>query len=109
MSIQSTGLSGEERNLSSARDVPEPIDPSDLADENEAAETLGVVPGTLATWRSKGLGPVYVKVGRTIRYPRAAIRNHLAAGLITPSPAEVRRLARVNQSESTASPKRRAS
>ena len=65
-----------------------PIDPREyperLLPENEAAEILGVVPGTLANWRARGIGPEYVRLGtRTIRYPRdkleAFARHELSA------------------------------
>jgi hypothetical protein len=74
----------------------EPIDLTDLAREQEAAQTLNVKQGTLGTWRSLGKGPLFIKRGRTIWYPRAALRNYLAAGLMTPQPAHVRRFARAN-------------
>ena len=34
----------------------------------EAAETLGVSRRTLETWRFTGNGPIFVKVGRAVRY-----------------------------------------
>jgi hypothetical protein len=41
--------------------------------------------GTLRNWRSQGRGPPYVKVGRTVLYPHAALKtweltNTLAGG-----------------------------
>jgi hypothetical protein len=90
MSQQSTGLSDAER-----------IDLTDLADADEAAQTLGVSKSTLPTWRAQGRGPVYIKSGRTIFYPRAGLRNHLRAGLTTPTPARERRLARAQATIST--------
>lgn len=36
----------------------------------EAAEVLGLHPGTLANWRNRKLGPPYLKIGRAIRYRR---------------------------------------
>lgn len=44
---------------------------------DELAAELGVTTGTLANWRSRGIGPEYLKLtpGRTgrIRYTRAAV------------------------------------
>jgi helix-turn-helix protein len=79
----------------------EPINPSDSADEQEAAVELGVTSGTLATWRSQGRGPIYFKAGRRVRYPRAALRNFLASKLTVPQPARVRRLARAHAAVSS--------
>lgn len=41
----------------------------DLINEQEAAEFLGVVPGTLSVWRSTGRYAIpFVKVGHLVRY-----------------------------------------
>lgn len=43
----------------------------DLLDEKQAAEFLGVAPGTLSVWRSRGRYQVpFVKVGHLVRYRR---------------------------------------
>lgn len=34
----------------------------------EAAEYLGLRPGTLEIWRWSGKGPAYLKLGRSVRY-----------------------------------------
>ena len=34
----------------------------------EAAELLGVEPCTLEAWRCRGGGPVFLKMGRAVRY-----------------------------------------
>jgi predicted DNA-binding transcriptional regulator AlpA len=70
-----------------------PIDPREyperLLPENEAAEILGVVPGTLANWRARGIGPEYVRLGsRTIRYTREAIEAFAKTELIEREPAD---------------------
>ena len=36
--------------------------------EEKAAEILVVTTETLRKWRVKGIGPVYVKIGRLVRY-----------------------------------------
>ncbi|KFI50588.1 helix-turn-helix transcriptional regulator [Bifidobacterium callitrichos] len=42
---------------------------------------IGIAEGTLAYWRSTGIGPKFVKVGRTVLYPRetliAYFRDHV--------------------------------
>jgi len=39
-----------------------------LLTERQAAETLGLSMRTLQAWRYQGEGPVFVKVGRAVRY-----------------------------------------
>ena len=39
-----------------------------LLDTPAAAERLNLVPGTLANWRFRGIGPRFVRVNRQIRY-----------------------------------------
>ena len=43
------------------------LTPSQLAERYEIAEA------TLADWRYKGNGPLYLKVGRLVRYPLAEV------------------------------------
>jgi predicted DNA-binding transcriptional regulator AlpA len=49
------------------------LGPDDLAD------LIGVPAKTLADWRSRGLGPTYVRVGRHVRYRPAAVEAWLEA------------------------------
>lgn len=50
----------------------------DLLDERQAAEFLGVAPGTLSVWRSRGRYKVpFVKVGHLVRYRRDALEAWL--------------------------------
>ena len=44
----------------------------------KAAEYLGVSISTLAKWRWLGVGPRFVRVGRSIRYPLEELQQHLA-------------------------------
>jgi predicted DNA-binding transcriptional regulator AlpA len=44
-----------------------------LVRPDEFAAELGIPVKTLAEWRSRGLGPAYIKVGRHVRYRREAI------------------------------------
>lgn len=43
---------------------------------------------TLASWRVKGIGPPYVRVGRMIVYPIEAIESWLAVNTVHPSAGE---------------------
>jgi excisionase family DNA binding protein len=57
--------------------------PSDLLSEDEAAELLGVTPGTLQVWRSrKRYGLAYLKIGRLVRYRRADLLRWLESRLV---------------------------
>lgn len=53
----------------------------DLLNPKEVADMLGVHYVTLATWRAKGGGPVFVKLGlggkSPVRYRRGAVRAYL--------------------------------
>jgi hypothetical protein len=41
----------------------------ELLDQKEAADYLGLTPGTLAAWRSRRQpGPAYIKAGGRVRY-----------------------------------------
>jgi len=44
----------------------------------EAAEHLGVKPGTLEVWRVQGKGPTYLKLGRSVRYRMADLDAYMA-------------------------------
>jgi len=43
-----------------------------------AARMLGIVPGTLRTWRVQGKGPKYTKIGDSVFYKRDDIIRFLA-------------------------------
>ncbi|WP_375208268.1 helix-turn-helix transcriptional regulator [Hyphococcus sp.] len=45
----------------------------------DAAQVTGVPPATLATWRSRGGGPKFLKLGRVVRYRRRALYEWMAA------------------------------
>lgn len=57
------------------------IELSELLDNEQTAELLGIKPNTLEIWRMKGKGPVFIKLGEAkqarIRYQRSAIENWL--------------------------------
>jgi hypothetical protein len=55
-----------------------------LVDEVEAAAILSVPRRTLQQWRYLGRGPVYFKLGQTVRYSRTDLTRFLAAGRVVP-------------------------
>ena len=48
-----------------------------LATPGDLAEYLGIPEHTLAQWRYQGLGPVFLRVGRHVRYSWDAIERWL--------------------------------
>ena len=50
-----------------------------LLDTNAAASVLGVRPGTLSTWRWRGCGPTYRKVGGLVKYAMQDLEAWLTA------------------------------
>ncbi len=55
---------------------------------DEVAEYLEVTTATLDRWRSTGIGPNYVKVGGSIRYPETALAEYLNSQLQLPTEAQ---------------------
>lgn len=47
--------------------------PDPLMTQRQTADYLGKVERTLERWRRDGVGPRYLRVGRTIRYRRADV------------------------------------
>ncbi|MGO2312769.1 helix-turn-helix transcriptional regulator [Brachybacterium tyrofermentans] len=45
----------------------------------QAAEYLSLPKGTLEVWRSRGEGPPYVRLGRSVRYRIATLDAYLLA------------------------------
>lgn len=50
---------------------------SELFDTAEAANFLRISTATLATWRTRGGGPRYIKVGRLVRYKYSSLQEFL--------------------------------
>lgn len=51
----------------------------------EASEYLGgVALRTLDRWRQKGIGPIYVKMGRLVRYRVSDLEDYLDARSVSP-------------------------
>lgn len=55
-----------------------------LITEQQAAALLLVTPDTLNRWRRTGRGPVYVKVGRLVRYRLEDVENFVEACSVDP-------------------------
>lgn len=53
--------------------------------EAELSETIAVPRSTLRWRRFVGLGPAYVKIGRSVRYPIKALREFLESNVHTPA------------------------
>jgi hypothetical protein len=47
--------------------------------DDKAAAALGVKPATLATWRSQGRGPAFVKMGRRVFYRLLDVNQFIGA------------------------------
>lgn len=50
--------------------------------EDEAARILNQSKRTLQAWRRSGQGPQFIKQGRSVRYPLAALEEYQRARLI---------------------------
>lgn len=44
-----------------------------LISSKEAAAVLGISPGTLENWRTRGYGPPYIKYGTLVKYEIGAV------------------------------------
>lgn len=56
-----------------------------LLTPSKAAEVLDVNTKTLANWRSLGIGPAYIKVGRLVKYTEEAINEWLTSNTVNPA------------------------
>jgi predicted DNA-binding transcriptional regulator AlpA len=60
-----------------------------LLNDNEAAEQLGVSPATLRSWRCRGIGPAFLKLGNgiksAVRYSVSDIEQFIAQCRQVPS------------------------
>lgn len=55
-----------------------------LWNEGQVAEYLSLSLKTVQMWRSRGRGPVYLKIGRNVRYRRADVPAFCAQSLVVP-------------------------
>lgn len=53
-------------------------------DEKRAAKILGMAVQTLRNWRHQRRGPVYVKLGRSVRYQMDDLENYIQKQKIDP-------------------------
>ncbi len=51
--------------------------------EKDAAKLLSASPRTLQAWRVKGVGPTFVRIGRTIRYRTVDLSAWIEARVVT--------------------------
>ena len=56
-----------------------------LRSTEEAADFLHKPAGTLRYWRAVGLGPSYVKLGRTVLYDEDELVNFIKSNTVVPS------------------------
>lgn len=49
--------------------------PRNYLTTQEVADLLKLRAHSVATWRMKGVGPEYIKIGRMVRYPAARLRE----------------------------------
>lgn len=61
--------------------------PGALLNTTQAAEHLGFAYGTLRVWRSRGIGPDYLKLGRAVRYRVSDLDAWAANGHTNPAAA----------------------
>lgn len=71
----------------------------------DLAQVLGVQPTTVNWWRWKGVGPRYVRVGRTIRYRPGDIEKFMKEREIDPAiPKDGKKGKRVKNGQQKALP-----
>jgi hypothetical protein len=56
-----------------------------LLTTNQAAAFLHKPAGTLRYWRSVGIGPSYVKLGKTVLYDEVELVNFVKSNTVVPS------------------------
>jgi hypothetical protein len=64
---------------------PNALEEEGLLTENAAARVLCMSSRTLQTWRTKGRGPPFVRVGRAIRYTRQSLIDWTKANTVVPT------------------------
>lgn len=53
--------------------------------QRDVAARFGISEHTLATWRTKGIGPRYLKVGSAVRYRLADVEDWIAGNTVVPA------------------------
>lgn len=59
------------------------MDDETRLDPRQAAERLGVAPYTIRSWRRKGVGPEYVKIGGRFYYTEKQIADYIRSRTVT--------------------------
>ena len=54
-------------------------------DETEAAKRIGVSKALMRKWRLYGAGPVYMKLGRLVRYSQEDLNDFLTVNRVMPT------------------------
>lgn len=63
------------------------MDSSDLIDEAQAAHMLALSIRTMQGWRLRGGGPLYIKIGRAVRYRRGDLAAFIEARVVASTTA----------------------
>lgn len=58
--------------------------PRPVLNEKEASQYTGFSVRTLQDWRFRGVGPSYIKIGRSVRYRLSELDAFLVGTLVTP-------------------------
>jgi predicted DNA-binding transcriptional regulator AlpA len=53
--------------------------------EHQVSSMTGLSLGSLRNWRWLGKGPVYVKIGRSVRYKESDILEFMEAHMVSPN------------------------
>lgn len=61
---------------------------NNLLSNREAARFLGLSPDTLPRWRWSGIGPAYLKIGRSIKYRIGDLEAFLEGSRVSPRNSE---------------------
>jgi hypothetical protein len=68
--------------------LPSGVLEEDLLEEEQAAQALHVKKQTMAAWRQRGEGPLYVKVGKLVKYTPSALRAYVKSRVVHPQHKE---------------------
>jgi hypothetical protein len=79
-----------ESSILAGKTIPKPeqigrIRDEGISDGSELSEMVSVPRSTLRWRRFVGLGPVYVKIGRSVRYPIDAVRQFIGSNIHVPT------------------------
>jgi Helix-turn-helix domain len=63
-----------------------PVDHDKLLTEIQAADLLRMSSRTLQAWRGQGVGPLFIRAGRAIRYRRSDVMSWATENTVKPKP-----------------------